>query len=173
MSYSLVDVNTEIYEEDGYKEEIIELNGSSYLKRIINEIIDTNGNAVGEMTGYIINTENVCEDNYNSFIVMDDISQLLFDAHRLISKNMLRFNNKQKVLFLNRLSLFNYNGEIENEILDVLQDKYSNMIYSLGCTELNDKDFFEHQNEFYFKYWEKQLRNKGWLYNLECDFFYR
>ncbi len=164
-----------IAEDDDISLKIKSYNGEQYLERILASINNEEGNPIGDMTGYVLNTENILTNKNDSFLVMDGISQLLCNVHSYIVQNKKVFYDKQSVLYLNRLSLYKeyYNNELEENVLETLLDSFKTVIYSLGSTELTDKDFFEHQDDFYFKYWEKQLKRKGWKYNSNLDLYYK
>lgn len=159
--------------EDDIQYQIEDSEGMLYLQRVLSLIVNKEGVVIGEMTGYILNTDAIFDDLTDSFFVMDGISQLLCNAHTYIVENEHIFLRETEVLYLNRLTLYDehHNYNLEGIVLNSLINIFGTIIYSFGITELTDSDFPIHQNEFYFKYWQKELIKTDWIYNDTFGFY--
>ncbi|MEX3624959.1 hypothetical protein [Viridibacillus arvi] len=175
MTFTLICDNNTVAKDDDIQYLIEDDGGNDYLSRLLMVIKDEHNNAIGELTGYILHADSILSDEANSFLIMDGISQLLCNAHELITANKNDFSGKESVLFLNRLSLYegHFNNELERNVISFLTSNYQAVIYSLGDTELTDNDFLEIQDRAYFEYWGKELKKNNWKYTLDLDLYYK
>ncbi len=149
-----------------------------YIRRFHKSVLNNKGKKIGEVFGHIIDTEKVTNnliENRGSdfFIELDCVSQLLCEcADYIISQISLnRLKDMHNIIFLNRLSLdFEYSDDKnELEVFDLLFENAETIIYSFGRTELDD-NFAEQENYNSYNH-KKLLKETGWQYSKEYDFY--
>lgn len=149
-----------------------------FFKSYHMEILDNKGKRIGDVFGYLIDTQKVANDiiknqGSNFFIELDCESQLLCECAEYIIKKIPRkkIQDTNNILFLNRLSLDIEYISDENELaaLDLLFEHAEMIIYSCGRTELDDDS--PGRDNAYWRGYEKLLKSNDWKYSRIYDFY--
>lgn len=153
-------------------------NEVKFIGRAWYEVINDDGTKIGNITGHRIlmpyikkDFEN--ENGRNSFLEMDQHSQLLCNLWEYINSNFDKLTDGRRVYFLNNISLLEDYNNIEthkNVLIEFLKNM-DTIIYSLGSTELDDEYFNENLPEEYWEQLESSTKDLCMHYDQTFDFY--